>query len=169
MSLRFVITLNCALVLAVGLFGLFSDQPYWRAVGTAPWLYDYANWLVLLCNGLSGFLSAFLTMHLIDDFDWSYILQYILWLAFLPLQWFIYWRLADWASGTSRRAILICVAAVALAAGGGILAARTLIWNMSYDQEMGGFLDVYSGPVFIFAAAISGLWVVALLRKKKPS
>ncbi|NKC51893.1 hypothetical protein HED63_22815 [Ochrobactrum cytisi] len=52
---------------------------------------------------------------------------------------------------------------------GGILAARTLIWNMGYDQEMGGFLDVYSGPVFIFAAAISGLWVVALLRKKKQS
>lgn len=179
MPLRRIVQTNCIIVFAVGIFGFVSDQPYWKEVGTVPWISDYLYWFALLLNGASGFISAYLSAYITDVFqdvinrsgltqvfDFRFTLQYTLWLLSIYPQWFIYERLADWAMGTPQRIAPLYVAAFALAAGGCGLAARSLMWNISYSEESGLFVNLYEGPVLILAAAISDLWVVALILLK---
>jgi hypothetical protein len=54
MQLRKLIFLNIAFVLALFLYGLATDEPYWRDNGHGPWLYDYFLWALFLANGLAG-------------------------------------------------------------------------------------------------------------------
>jgi len=41
MSIRKIIWLNALLVLGIGIYGILTDEPYWRSVGHFPELYDF--------------------------------------------------------------------------------------------------------------------------------
>src|SRR4030088_970232 len=87
---------NLGLIIAVGLYGFFTDEPYWRDTGHGPWLYDYLFWLVLVFNGPSGFAA-----------------DYLLW-----LQWKGYHRLALWCRGRQARQRMLYGAALLLTLAG---------------------------------------------------
>ena len=160
-------------------FRIFSGQPYWKEVGTTPWLSDYLYWFSLLLNGISGLIAVYVATYITDVyeaiitsigmfqiFDVRFVPQYLLWLLLICPQWFIYRHLADLAFGIPRRIALLCWVALALAIGGCVHAVHSLMWNISYGQKSGLFVNLYDEPVLIFTASISGLWVVALILLK---
>ena len=59
MSIPRIVSWNALLVLSIGIYGILTDEPYWRAVGHDPGLYDYFFWLGLVLNGPSGFAADY--------------------------------------------------------------------------------------------------------------
>jgi hypothetical protein len=102
MSIRKIISLNCLLILSVCVFGVLTDEPYWREVGHSPSLYDYFFWSALALNGPSGVVAdyaAWLTtnnLHLkwqalfLAQHEWRFAAQYAIWLLLLWPQWKAY-------------------------------------------------------------------------------
>lgn len=180
-TLRRIIKGNMVLVLVVGLFGLITDQDLTQAMGARPWLYDYLYWGVLLLNGTSHYVGLYLESFIFDSargiirsLDWlidsgrfNFILFYIVWLALVPLQWWLYWRLAGWASTSPRRFAIICTLAFLSTIVGSFYAWHWLEWLKEYRETMGLFVDMYHYPRLIVSASISGLWVVTLIKIKR--
>src|SRR3981081_2028171 len=61
MPIAKIIRWNLALIFVVGLYGLATDEPYWRDNGHGPWLYDYLFWLGLVLNEPSAFAADYLS------------------------------------------------------------------------------------------------------------
>jgi hypothetical protein len=41
MPIRNIVQLNGLLVVGIFMYGIGTDEPYFRAVGHTPWLFDY--------------------------------------------------------------------------------------------------------------------------------
>src|SRR5215469_18890134 len=114
--LHTIIYWNASLVLAGGIYGILTDEPYWRANGHGPNLYDYLFWVGLALNGPSGFAADYISWGLVylsdSGAEWRYFLQYGLWLIFLALQWRCYDAVVTWCVGHPwRETALYMVAA----------------------------------------------------------
>jgi hypothetical protein len=164
MPYRRLIALNLALVAAVGIFGLVTDEPYWRSNGHDPRVYDYLFWFALALNGPSGFVADWLSWALGLEMDVHFFAQYVLWMALLAVQWFAYVRLSKWAAPSRARRRGVCVAAGFLALVGCVIAAS--VWATTQPSTE-YFVDVWFWPVRIAALALSGAWVALLLRNMR--
>jgi len=154
MPIAKIIRLNLALIVVVGLHGLVTDEPYWRAVGHGPWLYDYLFWFALVLNGPSGVAADYLSWLGTDDAELRFAIQFALWGALLWPQWKLYHVLALWCGkGNSRQIILFSLAillVVAAAAG-----AYQAWWVGHRPSEF--FIDKYFWFVRLASLACSGL------------
>src|SRR5689334_21108432 len=110
MSIQKIVRLNALLIVSIGIYGFLTDEPYWRAVGHDPGLYDYFFWLALALNGPSGFAADYAAWLATDidlnwqalvlaQHDWRFVVQYVFWLAFLWPQWKAYDIVVTWCSG----------------------------------------------------------------------
>jgi len=126
MPIAKIIRLNLALIVVVGLYGLVTDEPYWRAVGHGPSLYDYLFWFALVLNGPSGIAADYMSWLGADDAELRFVIQFALWDALLWPQWKLYHVLALWCrKGSSRQIILYSLAILGGYAGrGGRFTAR---------------------------------------------
>ncbi len=98
-----IIRCNLALLVVVGIYGLASDEPYWRDVGHGPSLYDYVFWLALVMNGPSGLAADYLSWLVARHAEIRFVLQYAFWCALLWPQWQLYLALARWCWQTRAR------------------------------------------------------------------
>jgi hypothetical protein len=180
MSRRRIIQLNLLFVLSLGIYGFMIDEPYWRAVGHAPGLYDYLFWCGLAVNGPSGVAADALSWLIFEDVDspihrlpfivqqsyeWRFAGQYGMWLWLLWLQWTCYDPLATWCVGHRRREIALHVAAVAIVAAGSVLAYQA--WIHGHRPMGDAFVDPYFWFVRVVGVALSGLVILAYYRLVK--
>jgi hypothetical protein len=165
MLIRRIISLNALLIVGVGIFGVLTDEPYWRAVGHTPSLYDYLFWLALALNGPSGLAADLGARHITDNFrlpflaghEWRFIIQYALWLLFIWPQWKAYDLSVRWCVGHPFRKILLYLAASGAVLIGCIEAYEA--WEPS--QRVGlVFIDRYYWTVRIAGLGLAGLVVV---------
>ncbi|PJG51010.1 hypothetical protein CVM73_33010 [Bradyrhizobium forestalis] len=169
MSIRKIILLNALLVASVGIFGVLTDEPYWRAVGHVPWLYDYFFWLALALNGPSGFLADYAAWLAIDSFhlhrqmrvlaehEWQFAIQYALWLLLLWPQWKAYDILVRWCAGRSYRETTLRVAAFSIVLIGCVFAYAS--WTPSHRIGL-FFIDRYFWVVRALGLGLSGIVVL---------
>jgi hypothetical protein len=177
MSLRRIISLNALLISSVGVFGVLTDEPYWRAVGHAPWLYDYLFWFALALNGPSGFVADFApwlatnNFHLywqalfLAEHEWRFAVQYALWLLFLWPQWKAYDILVRWCVGHPYRETLLHLAALSIALIGCVWAHEA--WTPGNRVGL-LFIDRYFWVVRAVGLGLSGVVILlySLLLKK---
>lgn len=161
MTPRRIIKLNMFLVLLAGLYGLVTDEPYWREVGHGPWAYDYLFWLAMAPNGPSGFLADWSSWKFGLYTDFRYLAQYGLWLVLLCIQWALYQRLAKWSAVTQTRRFLIYGMSLVLILAG--CAAIAHIWQTNLRRDViEEHIDIYFWPVRIGGLVLAGLWVSLL-------
>ncbi|MDA9479798.1 hypothetical protein XI03_35950 [Bradyrhizobium sp. CCBAU 65884] len=169
MSIRKIILLNAMLVSSVGVFGVLIDEPYWRAVGHAPWLYDYFFWLALALNGPSGFVADYAAWLAIDSFhlhrqvrvlaehEWQFAIQYALWLLFLWPQWKAYDTLVRWCRGHPDRETALRLTALGIALVGCVWAYQS--WEPSHRVGL-FFIDRFFWVVRPIGLGLSGIVVL---------
>ena len=171
-SLGTIVRINLLLVLSIGLYGFFTDEPYWREVGHRPWLYDYLFWIGLGLNGPSGFAAEYLSWVVINDspvhglgfvtqhsHDWRFLVQYVLWSLLLWPQWKAYDAIARWSLAHRRYEWALYTAAAVFVLGGGVLAYAGWAWGHRPSELV--FIDQYFWFVRRGAVALSGVLVVA--------
>lgn len=106
MALRRIIWFNLVFVVALGVYGFVTDEPYWRDNGHAPWLYDYLFWFGLFMNGPSGFGADYLSWLVTRDLDLRFLAQYGFWCVLLWVQWRAYHAAAVWSLGSTWRTLV---------------------------------------------------------------
>jgi hypothetical protein len=79
MPITKIIRWNLALIVVVGLYGMVTDEPYWRDNGHGPWLYDYLFWFGLVLNGPSGFAADYLSRLSSIGTKFRFVIPYVLW------------------------------------------------------------------------------------------
>jgi hypothetical protein len=169
MSIRKIISLNALLISSVGVFGVLTDEPYWRAVGHEPGLYDYLFWLALALNGPSGFVAdfaaRFATNNLLLNWqalflakqDWQFMVQYALWLLFLWPQWKAYDILVRWCIGQHYREASLRLAALSIALIGCVWAYEA--WTPGHRIGL-FFIDRFFWVVRSAGLGLSGVVIV---------
>ena len=164
--IRKIIRLNLAIVIAIGLYGFVTDEPYWRANGHAPWLYDYFFWFALFLNGPSGFAADYLSWFTTRDLDLRFIAQYAMWCLLLWVQWKLYHAAAAWSRGTPRRVLILYGLAVVVVLAGGLGAYKAWIYGHRPSEF---WIDEYFWFVRVAGIAASGIVVLcySVLLKKK--
>jgi len=170
MPIRNIIRLNVLLVLAVGIYGFLTDEPYWKAVGHGPNLYDYVFWFALALNGPSGFAAEYAAWFATSngsDHDLQFVLQYGFWLLLLWVQWRLYDAAARYCIGHRSRETLLYLAAFAVAVLGGLAAYQGWVWG--HRPMDVGFIDRYFWFVRIGGVALSGVVVFAHTQLVKAS
>jgi hypothetical protein len=158
-----IIYWNAVLVLAGGMYGILTDEPYWRANGHGPNLYDYLFWIGLALNGPSGFAADYISWGLIypsdSGVDWRFLLQYGLWLLFLALQWRFYDAAVTRCVGHPWRETALYAVAVCIMIVGAFAAYKGWIYG---QRPMGDFFAVrHFWFVRIAGLAFSGLILFA--------
>ncbi len=162
MTVRLINKFNICLVTIVGIYGLGTDEPYWREVGHGPWTYDYLFWLALAFNGPSGFLADWTVFKLGLYLDSGFLVQYCLWLVLLCVQWVLYVCLAEWSAVTRTRRLLVYGLSLCLFLGG--CAAIVQVWQINLERLAieDHHINVYFWPVRIGGLALAGFWVSLL-------
>jgi hypothetical protein len=161
-TLRLVV-FSAALVIGVGMFGVLTDEPYWRAVGHGPWMYDYLFWFALALNGPSGLLADWLSFAMRVEHNLQFAVQYCLWGLFLGPQWYAYDALARWAARTPTRSRRLYATSAILYLVGCVGCHH--IWLNTVPTEH--FVDIYFWPVRIAGVALAGVCVSMLLANVK--
>jgi hypothetical protein len=154
-TLNKIVLLNVAVVFGIGLYGLLTDEPYWRDNGHGPWLYDYLLWTGLALNGPGGFVVD--QLPALGD---NYLFEYALWMALLWPQWKVYDILANWCAQDRRREIALCLAIAGLTAVGCFM---TYGDQQLYLHPSGTFLAFRIATIALGGVVISAY---ILLRKK---
>lgn len=165
MTIRKIIRLNLWLVIAIGLYGFVTDEPYWRDNGHDPWLYDYFFWFALVLNGPSGFAADYLSWFTSHNAEWRFLAQYALWCALLWLQWKFYHLVALWSIGHLRRAMILYAVALCVMLVGSFGAYEAWVYG---NRPSDFFIDRYFWFVRVAGVAFSGVVLLGysfLIRK----
>jgi hypothetical protein len=165
MSIHRIVRFNLMLVLGIGLYGLLTDEPYWRSNGHYPGLYDYLFWFGLVLNAPSGVTADYLPRLIMSNssnLELRFVVQYGLWLLLLWPQWKGYDLLVTWCMGPPRRETALRVVAVGVAMIGGIAGYRAWIFGhrLAMESEF-MFIDRYFWFVRVAGLAVSGLVILA--------
>jgi hypothetical protein len=162
MSIHRAVRLNLALVLGIGLFGVVTDEPYWRSVGHDPSLYDYLFWFGLALNGPSGVTADYLSWLVTSNnskYGLEFVVQYVLWLLLLWPQWKGYDVVVVWCIGHPRRKAVLYAAIAGIVVIGGVAAYEG--WMYGHRPRELAFIDRYFWFVRIASVALSGLVILA--------
>lgn len=157
MAIHKIIRLNLGFIIALGIYGFVTDEPYWRDVGHAPWLYDYLFWFGLFLNGPSGFAAEYLSWLLHVHVDWRFLAQYGFWCLLLWLQWRAYHAAAVWSLGSARRTAILSAAALIIMAAAGYGAHEAWVYG---QRPMEIVFDRYFWFVRIAGIASAGLMMI---------
>ena len=170
MSIRKIVWLNALLISSIGVFGVLTDEPYWRAVGHGPGLYDYLFWSALALNGPSGvaadFAAWFATNYFqlnwqtlfLAEHEWRFAIQYALWLLLLLPQWKAYDTLVGCCVGHPYRQTSLRLGALSTALIGCVAAYE--VWSPSHRVGL-VFVDPYFWVVRAVALGLSGFVILA--------
>lgn len=145
---------NLGLLAAIGVYGLVTDEPYWREVGHGPWLYDYFYWVALAVNGPSGFLADYLSWFTGTHSEQRYGIQYALWGLLLWPQWRLYNALALWSHRSRRHKLGFYALVTLVIVLGAIAACQAWIYGHR-PTEM--YVDRYFWFVRVAGLACAGL------------
>jgi len=161
-SLRAIIRFNLFLVLAIGIYGFFTDEPYWIVNGRGPDLYEYFFWLGLALNGPSGFAADYpgwLFTSGGSDRQLKYVIQYVLWLLFPWLQSKAYDLVVSACISHRRREVALRAAIFFITLVGGVAAYKA--WQYGHRPREINFIDQYFWFVRIGGTALSGPVILA--------
>ena len=156
--------INIGLILCVGLYGLLTDEPYWRSMGHSTNVYDVLFWAALIPNGPAGFLADWLAWKIGLADDTRHLTQYLLWSALAMLQWWAYLQLARWAARLTQRVRTVATLSLIWLACGIAWAGYALNAALGAAKTADCFIDVSFWPVRIGSTALAGLWVLLLVR-----
>lgn len=157
-----IVRLNALLILAIGLYGLATDEPYWRANGHGPYLYDYLFWCALALNGPSGFAADYLAWLITSsgsNFQLQFLLQYALWLLLLWPQWKAYAAVVTWCMGHRGREVALYIAVAVIVVVGSYAAYEG--WVYGHRPRELAWIDRYFWFVRMAGLALSGLIILA--------
>lgn len=157
-SMRRFVLLNVACVLALYLYGVLTDEPYWIEVGHGPGLYDGLLWLGLFVNGPSGFLAECLSWMASPfiDYDARFSLRHLLWSLLLWGQWWLYFVLARWTGKSVGRVRALNLFSVGVMLVGAVLAREAWLFGHRPSDE---HVDRYYWFVRALGLAASGLMI----------
>ena len=171
MSIRNIVRLNSLLVAGIFIYGIGTDEPYFRAVGHTPCLFDYLFWFALVVNGPSGFIADYVSHTIVSasHFEWQFAIQYGLWLLFLWPQWKCYDVVVRWCVGDRRRETVLYVAIASITLIG--LVGAHEAWIYGHRPRELAFIDRYFWFVRVAGIALSGLVILGYsqFRKRDPA
>ena len=75
--------------LALAIYGILIDEPYWRAVGHYPNTYDFLSWFLIMLSSPSSALARYFPFYIYSDikYDSIFIAQHMFWLCLSLFQW----------------------------------------------------------------------------------
>ena len=149
-----IIRWNLGLIVVIGLYGIVTDEPYWRDNGHGPWLYDYFFWFALALNGPSGVLADYLSWFTKTHTENRYLIQYALWCLLLWPQWRLYGWLARWRRESPKKQIMFHVLISLIVVLGGIAAYEAWLFGHRPTEL---FVDKYFWFVRAAGVACSGI------------
>src|SRR4030095_2349196 len=103
MQINKIIWWNLGLIVSIAVYGIITDELYWKAVGHDPNLYDYLFWFGTALNGPSSFAADHFSWLIATriHYEWHgdarFIIQYALWCLLLWPQWKLYEFLANFS------------------------------------------------------------------------
>jgi hypothetical protein len=151
-----IIRWNLGLVVAICLYGILTDEPYWRDVGHGPDLYDYFFWFALAINGPSGFLADYLSRLTGTNDEAMFLIQFALWCVLLWPQWRLYDWFVAWSRESHRKQVTFYIFVSLLVMVGGLATYEAWLYgHRPYESE--GFMDKYFLFVRVGGVACSGL------------
>ena len=153
LQIKQIIQWNLGLIVVIGLYGIVTDEPYWRGVGHEPYLYDYFFWFALALNGPSGFLADYLSLLTKTHSEYRYLIQYALWGLLLWPQWKAYDWFTRWYQGESRRIVLYIIASLFII-GAGLIAYQTWLLERRANEF---FANDYYWSVRTIGIACAGI------------
>jgi hypothetical protein len=154
MPIARIIRWNVALIVAVGFYGLATNEPYWRDTGHGPWLYDYLFWFGLALDGPSGFAADYLSQLNSTSTEVRFVIQYVLWCLLLWPQWKLYHAIAMWSRESRRRQMALYSLALLVTVAGGAAAYKAWVYG---HRPSDLFIDKYFWFVRIGRIACSGV------------
>ena len=154
MPIAKIIRWNLALIVLVGLYGMFTDEPYWRENGHGPWLYDYLFWLGLVLNGPSGFAADYLSQLSSTSTEVRFVIQYVLWCLLLWPQWNLYHAAVVWCRESRPRQMALYSLALLVAVAGSVGAYQAWVYG---HRPSDLFIDKYFWFVRIAGIACAGV------------
>jgi hypothetical protein len=158
MQINRIIWCNLGLIVAIGIYGLVTDEPYWRDVGHGLWLYDYLFWFALVLNGPAGVLADYISWLTTAHTEARYLIQYALWCLLLWPQWKLYNQLVHWQGGSKIKQVIFWVFVFMIVTFGGIAAyAAWLLDHHPDESPIGQYL------LFVRAAGIACSGLVLLV------
>jgi hypothetical protein len=161
MQINKIIWWNLGLIVSIAVYGIITDEPYWKAVGHDPNLYDYFFWFATALNGPSSFAAhylSWLTGRFIHREWWAdvqFIIQYVLWCLLLWPQWKLYEFVANFSLQNRQRRVVLCLFVLLFTVAGGIASYEA--WVFGHRDVGDFFIDKYSEFVRIGGVACSGL------------
>jgi hypothetical protein len=151
MPIARIIRWNVALIVAVGFYGLATNEPYWRDTGHGPWLYDYLFWFGLALDGPSGFAADYLSQLNSTRTEVRFVIQYVLWCLLLWPQWKLYHAIAMWSRESRRRQMALYSLALLVTVAGGAAAYKAWVYG---HRPSDLFIDKYFWFVRIGASHV---------------
>ena len=118
MQINKIIWWNLGLIVSIAVYGIITDEPYWKAVGHDPNLYDYFFWSAL--NGPSSFAADHLSWLTGPYDDVRIIIHYVFWCLLLWPQWKLYEFLANFSLQSRQRRLVLCLFVLLFVLAGGI-------------------------------------------------
>ncbi len=157
MHIRKIVWWNLGLIMAIALYGIVTDELYWRDNGHSPWLYDYFFWAALAINGPSGFLADYLSWLTSTQSESRYVIQYAFWCLLLWPQWRLYGWLAGWRHEGRKKQIIFHVLIALIVFLGGIAAYEAWLFGHRPTEF---FVDKYFWFVRLAGVACSGIVIL---------
>jgi hypothetical protein len=154
MTIAKIIRWNLALIVVVGLYGMFTGEPHWRENGHGPWLYDYLFWLGLVLNGPSGFAADYLSQLSSTSTEGRFVIQYVLWCLLLWPQWKLYHAAVLRCRESRPRQMALYSLALLVAVTGSVGAYQAWVYG---HRPSDLFIDKYFWFVRIGGVACSGV------------
>jgi hypothetical protein len=153
-----IIRWNLGLVIAICLYGILTDEPYWRDVGHDPYLYDYFFWFALVFNEPSSVLAGYFSWLTKAPSEGRYLIQYALWCLLLWPQWRLYDWLAHWQGGSKLKQVIFRVFVSLIVTLGGVAAYTAWLLDHHPDES-----PINQYILFVLAAGVvcSGLILLA--------
>jgi hypothetical protein len=95
-----IVRYNRFAICGLAIYGLATDEPYWRQNGHGPNLFDYCFWTLLALNGPSGLIADFGPRYLpgASQIEWHFVMQYSLWCVLVGPQWMAYRAFKAWST-----------------------------------------------------------------------
>jgi hypothetical protein len=155
MQINKIIWWNLGLIVSIAVYGIITDEPYWKAVGHDPNLYDYFFWFATALNGPSSFAADHLSWLTGPYDDVRIIIHYVFWCLLLWPQWKLYEFLANFSLQSRQRRIVLCLFVLLFVLAGGIASYEA--WVFGHRDVGDFFIDKYSEFVRIGGVACSGL------------
>jgi len=144
-------------VLALAIWGMLIDEPYFRDVGHGANAFTWTRWIAIFLSAPASLLARPAARAVAAYFEFEFLIEHVLWAALIVLQWRALRRGAAYLRpGWAWTLIAVMLAMISVAVG---LASWHERWPVASEMHIWGALDQPIGLFGIALVAAAWLWL----------